>query len=136
MAKAGRKTEVKSGGSEKRFLPEVILPVIALLTVISMRTPLWDKMLGLDAAENAIASFEKSYGSEASHQVRPKDPAWSGLLKLVRGYSSAKFPENKEPKVFARFGAVASAMKQIWPDEIAQWTAPTTPVFLLYRELP
>jgi hypothetical protein len=83
--------------------PDIWLPIITLVLVVSLHTPFWDRLFGLDVAEKAIASFEKSYGVDASNPVRPADTAWIPLQRLIFGYSTATFPRNKEPKVLARF---------------------------------
>lgn len=38
--------------------------------------------------------------------------------------------------MIARFSAVASAKIDLAPGKFAEWTAPTTPLVLLYREAP
>ena len=116
--------------------PDIWLPIITLALVVSLHTLLWDRLFGLDVAEKAIASFEKSYGMDASNSVRPADAAWAPLKRLIFGYSTATFPHDKEPKVLARFVALASAVTKVGPNQIAEWTAPTTPLALIYREWP
>jgi hypothetical protein len=118
------------------FVANVGLPALALVAVVSLRTPLWDWLFGLDVAERAVASFEKSYGPDASIPVTPGDDAWHPLQRLIRTYTTATLPHDREPKVLARNVAVASAKTNVDARRIAQWTAPTTPVWLIYREWP
>jgi hypothetical protein len=118
------------------FVADVVLPALALIAVVSLRTPLWDWLFGLDAAEKAVASFEKSYGADASIPLTPGDKAWHPLQRLIRTYTTVTLPRNREPKVLARNVAVASAKTDLGPGRVAQWTAPTTPVWLIYREWP
>jgi hypothetical protein len=54
-------------------------------------------------------------------------------MRVIAKYSSARLPIGREPRVFARFVAVASARDEAGHGE---WTAPTTPVALLYKEWP
>jgi len=54
-------------------------------------------------------------------------------MRVIAKYSHAQLPAGREPRVFGRFVAVASAQNEASHSE---WTAPTTPVALLYKEWP
>ncbi|HTZ68707.1 MAG TPA: hypothetical protein VMB83_14835 [Roseiarcus sp.] len=54
-------------------------------------------------------------------------------MRVITKYSHAQLPAGRKPWVFARFVAVASAQNEAAHGE---WTAPTTPVALLYKEWP
>jgi hypothetical protein len=55
------------------------------------------------------------------------------LLRVITKYSHAQLPTDREPRVFVRSVAVASAQSEA---ARAEWTAPTTPIWLLYKEWP
>lgn len=118
------------------FVTAVMLPLCVLSFVVSQRLGFWDWWFGLNHVERAVASFEKSYSPDASQWVKPGDPAWEPLMRLVNKYSIADLPKQRQPKMFARFTAVASSKLDIGQGQIAEWTAPTTPIALLYREWP
>ena len=65
--------------------------------------------------------------------MRPGDSAWPIVMRVIAKYSHAKLLAGREPRVFAQFVAVASARNEAAHSE---WTAPTTPVALLYKEWP
>ena len=54
-------------------------------------------------------------------------------MRVIAKYSHAQLLAGREPRVFVRFVAVASAQNEAAHSE---WTAPTTPVVLLYKDWP
>jgi hypothetical protein len=117
-------------------MTKLVIPICGLVFLISSWTGFWDRWFGLHHVEKAAESFEKSYGPDASHFVRPGDTAWKPILKLINKYSTANLPKNGEPKVLARYKAVSSEKIQSGDKIIAQWTAPTTPIVLIYKDWP
>lgn len=114
----------------------LILPFLYLGFILADRAGVWDRLGGLDLVEQAAARFELSYAPDASKPVRVGDKAWEPLLKLVYGYSHAQFPAEKTPRVIGRSVAVSSSrLPEEGPVE-AEWTAPSTPLLLLYRDWP
>ena len=65
--------------------------------------------------------------------MRPGDRAWPAVMRVITRYSRAQLLTGREPRVFAQFVAIASAQNEAAHGE---WTAPTTPVALLYKEWP
>lgn len=119
-----------------RILSAFIIPTIVLIFVISMRVGFWDRWFGLDKVAIIAENFESSYTPNASHPIRLGDPGWKPLLKLISKYSIANLPKDKEPRVFARFVAILSQKTDLGQGRIAEWTAPSTPIALIYREWP
>lgn len=119
-----------------KFVAAVIIPSVVLVFVISMRVGIWDRWFGLDKVEKVAEKFESSYSSDASHPVRIGDPAWTPILRLISKYSNVDLPKDKEPRVLARFVAVLSGKTDLGQGRIAEWTAPSTPIALLYRDWP
>jgi hypothetical protein len=119
-----------------QLLSAVAIPVFYLIFVTADHTGLLDKFLGLDLVEDVSERFEISYAEDASRPVRPDEPAWRPLLSLIERYTTVDLPQDKEPKVFARQVAVISAKTDLPGGGYAEWTAPTTPVLLIYREWP
>jgi hypothetical protein len=114
----------------------LVLPLLYLGFIVADRFGVWDRLTGLDLVEHAAANFELSYAPDASTPVRVGDKEWGPLLKLTYRYSNAQFPNDKQPKVFARFQAVSSARTPPEGPIIAEWTSPSTPLALLYQDWP
>jgi hypothetical protein len=70
------------------------------------------------------------------HRCFARDLAWRPLLRLIYRYSNARIPKNREPKVVARFVAVASAREPIGNGGVVEWTTPSTPIAVSYLEWP
>jgi hypothetical protein len=119
-----------------KFFLAIVIPVCVIAFVFSMRTGFWDWCFGIDKVVKVTENFETSYAPDACHPVRPGDPAWDPILKLISKYSSADLPKDKKPKVFARFVAVLSQKTDLGQGKIAEWTAPSTPIALIYRDWP
>jgi hypothetical protein len=114
----------------------VILPLLYLAFILADRAGVWDRLSGLDLVEEVAARFELSYAPNASAPVRLGDKEWEPLLKLVCKYSHAQFPADKQPRVIARYKALISAKIPEEGPVIAEWTSPSTPLYLLYRDWP
>jgi hypothetical protein len=93
-----------------------------------------DYLLKVHLLENVAASFELSYGPDASPPVRVVDKDWGPTIKLITAYTRASLPKDKQPRVIARFTAVAAAQEQVGNGQIAQWTAPSTPIAVIYKD--
>jgi hypothetical protein len=109
-------------------LVSVISVVFAILTYLGV----WNEWRGDNLAAAAATRFDKSYSQDASRPVRNGDKEWSPLMRIITKYSHTDFPRDKEPRVLARQVAIASAKDPSG----AEWTAPTTPLVLLYRNWP
>jgi hypothetical protein len=111
-------------------------------SILAFAILIFDQVGGLDYClkipllENVARRFELSYGPDASRPIRPSDKEWAPTLKLIREYSRTRFPKDRQPRVIARFKAVSSAQEQVGKEEIAQWTAPSTPIAFLYKDWP
>jgi hypothetical protein len=114
----------------------LILPLLYVGFVIADRFGVWDHLTGLDLVEQAAANFELSYAPNASTPVRVGDKEWGPLLKLCYQYSTAQFPNDKQPLLFARFVAISSGRTPPEGPITAEWTAPSTPLALLYHDWP
>lgn len=119
-----------------KFASAIIIPLCVLTFVISMRAGIWDWWLGIDKVVKVAENFETSYAPDACRPVRAGDPAWKPLLKLIDKYSIANLPKDRKPKVFARSVAILSQKIDMGPGVIAEWTAPSTPIVLIYRDWP
>jgi hypothetical protein len=64
------------------------------------------------------------------------DSEWGPLLKLTYQYSRAEFPTYKQPLVIARSTASLSTKTPPVGPLISEWTVPSTPLYLIYREWP
>ena len=95
-----------------------------------------DQWRGIDALEAVAARFDLSYAAGASQPLRPNDSEWPAVMTLIYRYSKADLPHDRQPKVLARFAAAVSGV--IGPPEnpVGEWTAPGTPLALLYVEWP
>lgn len=110
----------------------VIFSGLSVLFAISVYLGVWNSWRGNDLAAAVAARFDKSYAEDASRPVRPADKEWSSVVRIIKKYSPAKLPTDRQPRVLARGAAVAS-----FKDAAGiEWTAPTTPLALFYREWP
>lgn len=112
------------------LLGGVLLPLIALAFVAGDRVGVLDRLLGLNEVEAVASRFETSY-AHVDRQVGPDEPAWQPLLALINRYTTADLPKGRQPTMLARAVAVASDRL---PNSDAEWTAPTTPIMLVYGE--
>ena len=119
-----------------KLLLAVILPLITIIFVVSEHVGLWDRFFGLTDVLEVARKFETSYAEGVKRTVRPGDPAWVPVLDLIRRYSPAELPAGREPRVFARSVAVSSAKMEAGSGQIAEWTAPSTPILLIYIDWP
>ena len=117
------------------FFSALTVSVCVLMFVISTHAGWWDQWRGLDEVEKLAANIETSY-AHVPRQVRPGESAWKPLLRLIRRYSIADLPTDKEPKVFGRFVAIDSKKIELGGGQIGEWTAPTRPIVLIYRDWP
>src|SRR5216683_4674764 len=124
------------GKSLLKFAAAVFLPLVTIVFVVSEHVGWWDRYLGLTDVLEAAARLETSYAEGVRRIVIPGDPAWVPVLDLIRRYSSVKLPPGREPRALARFVAVASAKIDTGLGNIAEWTAPSTPIALLYQDWP
>src|SRR4051812_46446315 len=92
-----------------KFASAVVLPVLILGFIISERSGFWDRYFGLDHVLELATRLETSYAEGVERQLRPGQPGWEALLTLIRKYSPAQLPTNREPKLLARSVAVMSA---------------------------
>jgi hypothetical protein len=119
-----------------KLLAAVILPLITIAFVITEHVGWWDRFFGLTDVLEVARRFETSYAEGVKRTVRPGDPGWTPVLDLIRRYSPAELPPGREPHVLARSVAVASAKTETGPGKIAEWTAPSTPILLIYADWP
>jgi hypothetical protein len=114
----------------------LLLPLLYLGFIIADRFGVWDRLAGLDLVEHAATNFELSYAPDASAPVRLGDKEWVPLLRLTYKYSNAQFPTNKKPLLIARSVAISSGRTPAEGPVLAEWTAPSTPLALLYHDWP
>jgi hypothetical protein len=111
----------------------VIVSAVSVLFAIFTYFGFWNEWRGDNLAGAAAARFDKSYTADASRPVRVGDKEWRPLMRLIEQYSHADLPKDKKPLVLARSVALTSVKQEATGSE---WTAPTTPLILLYKEWP
>jgi hypothetical protein len=104
----------------------IVSVVFAVLTYFGF----WNYYRGDTLLEALAARLDLSY-AEVNRVVRPGEPAWRPLLRVIANHTHVDLPRDKEPVVFARATAIASAKT-----DFGEWTAPTTPIALLYKQWP
>jgi len=111
----------------------VVLAVLSVAFAIVSYTTRWDWLRHDDMVEKVAERFDLSYSQDAGLPVQRGDPEWTPLLKLIKRYSPhrGELPKNRPPMTVARFQAITAAQTAA-----GEWTAPTTPVALLYRKWP
>jgi hypothetical protein len=118
-----------------KFLAAAVMPSLYLAFIITDHYEAWDRVRGLNEVKIVAARMNVSY-AEAKRQYWPSDKEWIPTLALITRYTKAQLPQGKSPVMIARYKAVASAKIDITPGSSAEWTAPTTPLVLLYRDPP
>jgi hypothetical protein len=111
----------------------VVFSAVSVLFAISVYLGVWSEWRGNNLVAAVAARFDKSYSEDASRPVRPSDKEWPPLIRIIKKYSHADLPTDKEPRVLARAVAIASVKVDASGFE---WTAPTTPLYLMYRDWP
>jgi hypothetical protein len=89
----------------------------------------WRHVRGDDLLEALANRLDTSYAEDVSRQVRPGEREWNPLLRVLATH--VQVPKDKTPVVFARAQAITSSK-----NEGGEWTAPTTPIFLMFRDWP
>lgn len=112
-----------------------IVAALAIGFAVANHTGIIDRVRGLNYATAVAAQYDLSYGPNGPKPIYPGDPAWPIVMRLIREYSSAQLPTNRSPLVIARLRALASVVNTNVPG-LPQWTAPTTPIVVLYRPWP
>lgn len=105
--------------------------VFAILTYLGV----WNYLRGDTLLVDLAARFDKSYTEDAGRPVRPTDKEWAPLIRVISKYTHAALPTDKQPLLFARSVAVLSEKREE-AGTGAEWTAPTTPIMLIYKEWP
>ena len=110
-----------------------MLAVLSVAFAIVSYTTRWDWLLHDDMVEKVASRFDLSYSNDAALPVQRGDPEWAPLLRLIEKYSPGNggLPKDRPPMTFARAPAITSAQTPF-----GEWTAPSTPVLLLYRKWP
>ena len=114
----------------------VVISILSVSFAVMTLFGGWNYLRGDDLVSEVAARFDNSYSSDASIPVRPADKEWSPLIRIVTKYTHAELPHDRSPHVFARFSAVSSAKTEIAGNILAEWTAPTTPIALIYKDWP
>ena len=111
----------------------VVLSFLSVAFAVVSYDTRWDWWLHDDMVERVAERFDLSYSKDAGLPVQRGDPEWAPLLKLIQRYSPRRgeLPEDRTPMTVARFQAITAAQTAA-----GEWTAPTTPVALLYRKWP
>lgn len=116
------------------LIAAVGVPVLLLGSIITERVGIWDYFLGLNEVEKVASRFETSYAEGVDRQIGPDEPAWKPILNLIDRYSGAKFPTDRKPRCFVRHQAIWSNKIDLGNGRIAEWTAPSTPIAIIFVE--
>ncbi|HEY6519990.1 MAG TPA: hypothetical protein VIZ19_11515 [Roseiarcus sp.] len=114
----------------------MFLSVLSVCFSIFTYLGAWNYLRGDNALAVVAARFDKSYSEDASRPVRRGDKEWPQLIDIISKYTLINLPHNREPVVLARFVAITSAKTEIGGELKAEWTAPSTPIVLLYKDWP
>lgn len=88
------------------FLLVFLLPALILGFIVTEHMGVWDSWLGLNEVERIATRFETSYAKDVDRWVDPGEPGWQPLLGLIRRYSAASIPKDREPRGLARSPAI------------------------------
>jgi hypothetical protein len=112
----------------------VLIPALGLGFIITERTGLWDRWLGLTEVEKIAVRFETSYAENVDRQVGPDEPGWQPVMRLIRRYSGVVIPAHQDPRALVRYQAILSGKVDLGSGHIAEWTAPSTPIAIIFKE--
>lgn len=117
-----------------------LVAVLAIAFTALNHSGFIDHLRGLDSAGEVASRYDLSYGQGSAGPIYESDPAWPALIRLTYKYSKADLPRDRKPVVMVRDVALQSAIdrnvERLGSPVRAQWTAPTTPIFLVYRMWP
>ena len=119
-----------------RLFASVVLPLLTIVFLVIDWSGGWDRFFGLNHVEAIAARLETSYAKNIDRQIGPDEEGWKPLLRLIEKYSNVQLPKDLEPKVLARSVAIQSAQMELGERKIVEWTAPATPIILLYETWP
>ena len=108
----------------------VALSLAAVLFAVLTYAGFWNRVRGIDSLTALASRLDTSY-ADVARQIRPADSEWKPLLRIITAYTNTALPKDRQPVVFARSVAVSSVKT-----DSGEWTAPTTPIVLFYREWP
>lgn len=114
----------------------VAVSIMSVAFAIMTYLGVWNYLRGDILVSDVAVRFDKSYSEGASMPVKRGDKEWKPLIRIITKYTHTQIPHDREPLVFARFRAVLSDKTEVGGKVFAEWTAPTTPVALLYKEWP
>lgn len=116
----------------------LLVPLVLYLGfIIPERRGYWDRVRGLDSAQQIAERFEKSVGPDDARPVRAGEKEFEPTLALIRKYSAMSLADGKSPQVIARLQAkVYDAQILGSADKLAQWTSPATPIVVMYYDWP
>jgi len=120
----------------KRRYPEILAVLLSLSTIgfaVAEHLGWVDTIRGLDSVKGIANSYDLSYGPNSPEPVYPGNPAWPVLLGMIQ-HHNPNLPDRR-PLTIARYKALASTVNVNLPG-LPQWTAPGTPILLLYRKWP
>jgi hypothetical protein len=112
----------------------VFVSFLAVLFAIGTYFEVWNHLRGDTQLADLAARLDSSY-AQVSRQVRPGDQEWRPLIRVIKTYTRAALPRDRKPVMFMRDRAIVSFQQSLVGNEIAEWTAPTTPIMLLYRDV-
>jgi len=111
--------------------------VLYLAFIVPERRGTWDRLTGLDKAQQIAERFERSVGPDDAVPVRAGEKEFEPTLALIGKYSASKLSNSKTPQVIARMQAkVYDAQALGVEGKLAQWTSPATPIVVFYYDWP
>ncbi len=109
----------------------VMFSLLAVIFAALGYAGIWSKLRGDGTVAKFANGLDTSYAEDVKRVVYPMDPEWIPLLRIIRTYTAQKLPHDRQPMVFGRGQAITSAKS-----DVGEWTAPTTPILLIYKEWP
>jgi hypothetical protein len=110
----------------------LVFAILTLALVIAERLGALDWYLDLKPMQKAAENLSSSYAPATQRIFTPAHSEWLPTIRLIRKYTSKHLPESAQPKAIARFRAVLSDKEDLSQGAVAEWTAPSTPIALIY----
>jgi hypothetical protein len=85
--------------------------IASVLFAIGTYLGVLNEWRGDNLLADVATRFDSSYSQDAGRPVRPGDEAWPVVMRVIKKYSHAQLLPGREPRVLARFVAVAAQRK-------------------------
>ncbi|HEY0221095.1 MAG TPA: hypothetical protein VGC58_02630 [Candidatus Paceibacterota bacterium] len=121
--------------NNKLKLLGIFLSFITLFFVITEHFGMWDRIRCTNELLEYNSRIQTSY-AEVTRTITPENKEWRCVTNTIYKYSNTKLQKDKKPIGIVRFVATQSFKQNLGENNFAEWTAPSTPIAFVYKQLP